>query len=197
MQIQPRLTDDERVNLVAFLDGELADDELGQKLEEKVAQSVSVRREVQALEKTWGMLDWLPRPELPPDFASQTVTRIHSQQLRAEMIEGQFKYWTTVVAKVIGWSVSVAAIVAVGFASVRYAWPDPTRELINHLEIIENLETYRAIPDVKFLDDIGKINMFRDLEAASGTAPAAEAPAGAAPAPPGPGAQPAATPAPM
>jgi hypothetical protein len=185
------------MNLVAFLDGELDDDELGQRLEEKVAQSVSVRKEVQALEKTWGMLDWLPRPELPVDFASQTVTLIHSQQLRAEMIEGQFKYWTTIVAKVIAWAACVAALVAGGFASVRYAWRDPTRELINHLEIVENLETYRAIPDLKFLDDISRINMFNDPAAAPDETPAGEVPAGAAPASPGPGTQPLATPAPM
>jgi hypothetical protein len=196
MQIQPRLTDDERMNLVAFLDGELDDDALGQKLEEKVAQSVSVRREVQALEKTWGMLDWLPRPELPADFASQTVTRIHSQQLRAEMIEGHLKYWTLILARVIGWAACIAALLTAGFASVRYAWPDPTRELINHLDIAENLETYSAIPDLKFLDDIGRINMFRDPEAAPAEAPAGEAPADSATAAPGPGGQPA-TPAPM
>jgi hypothetical protein len=184
------------MNLVAFLDGELADDALGQKLEEKVAQSVSVRKEVQALEKTWGMLDWLPRPELPADFASQTVTRIHSQQLRAEMIEGQFKYWTLVLAKVIGWAACVAALVTAGFASVRFALPDPTRDLINHLEIVENLETYSAIPDLKFLDDISRINMFRDPDAPLAETPAADAAAGVAPATTGPGGQPA-TPAPM
>lgn len=184
MQIQPRLTDEDRMNLVAFLDGELDDDELGQRLEEKVAQSVSVRKEVQALEKTWGMLDWLPRPELPPAFASQTVTRIHSQQLRAELIEGQFKYWTTIAAKTIAWAACVAAIVTAGFASLRYAWRDPTRELINHLEIVENLETYLAIPDLKFLDDISRINMFKDPAEAASEATASDAPA--APAPAGP-----------
>lgn len=197
MQVQPRLTEDERLNLVAFLDGELDDDELGQKLEEKVAQSVSVRKEIQALEKTWGMLDWLPRPEAPTDFASQTVSRIHSQQLRAEMIEGQFKYWTTVAAKMIAWAACVAVMVAAGFTSLRYAWRDPTRELINHLEIVENLETYRAIPDLKFLDDISRINMFKDTDEATGEPPTGDAPAGAAPAPPGPGGQPQATPTPM
>ena len=196
MQIQPRLTDEDRMNLVAFLDGELDDDALGQRLEEKVAQSVSVRKEVQALEKTWGMLDWLPHPELPVDFASQTVTRIHSQQLRAEMIEGQFKYWTTVTARAIAWAACVAAMVVAGFASLRYAWRDPTRELINHLEIVENLETYLAIPDVKFLDDISRINMFKEPGEVTAETPASEESAGAAPAPQGPSGQPTATPAP-
>ena len=179
MQIQPRLTEDERMNLVAFVDGEL-EDELAQKLEEKVAQSVSIRREIQALEKTWGMLDWLPRPELPGDFASQTVTRIHSQQLRAEMIEGHVKFWSTIAAKTIAWVACVAAMGAVGFASLRYAWRDPTRELIEHLDIVENLDTFRAIPDVKFLDDISRIGMFKSPDEPAGESPAGETPSGAA-----------------
>src|SRR5262245_46294753 len=93
---QTRLTDDERANLVAFLDGEV-DESLAKSLEDKVARSVSVRREIDALEKTWGMLDWLPRPELPADFASQTLTRIHSQQLQADLLEGRFKWGAALI----------------------------------------------------------------------------------------------------
>src|SRR5262245_29723357 len=102
MQPQPRLTEDERVNLVAFLDGELPAGD-ARALEEKVARSESVRKEVQALEKTWNMLDWLPRLEAPAGFASQTVTRIHSQQLRAQRIEGQIKRVTAWTGGALGW----------------------------------------------------------------------------------------------
>jgi len=177
MQIQPRLTEDERLNLVAFLDGEV-DEDIARGLEEKMSKSESVRREIQALEKTWGMLDWLPRPELPQDFASQTVSRIHSQQLRAEIIEDRVKRWSTVAAKTIAWLACAAAMAAAGFVSVRHAWPDPTRELIELLPIVENLDTYRSVPDVKFLNDISMLNMFKEpveggKDAAAGETPAA------------------------
>lgn len=159
MQAQPRLTEDERINLVAFLDGEL-DGGDAQKLEDKAARSISVRKELDALEKTWTMLDWLPRPEAPPDFASQTLTRIHSQKLSAMLIEGRVRLSGLILAKLVGWAACVAAAVAVGFASVRYAWHDPSRDFIEHLDIVENLETYRSIPDIKFLEDVSRIGLF-------------------------------------
>ncbi len=163
---QTRLTDEERANLVAFLDGEL-DDVDAQKFEEKSARSISIRKELTALEKTWNMLDWLPRPEAPGDFASQTISRIHSQAIRAELIEGQLMRWSGVAAKSLTWVVSIAAMAAVGFGLLRFAWRDPSRELIGHLTILENLETYRSIPDLKFLDDISRIGLFADPAAAT------------------------------
>jgi hypothetical protein len=154
-----RLTDEERANLVAFLDGEVSP-ELAQIMEEKVARSVSVRREVEALEKTWGMLDWLPRPEAPADFASQTITRIHSKQLQAELMQSRVKFGTSLAAKLVAWAACLVAMAAIGFASLRYFWPDPTRDLIDQLDCIENLDTYRAIPDLKFLDDLARLGIF-------------------------------------
>jgi hypothetical protein len=156
---QTRLTEEERANLVAFLDGEV-EESLARSLEEKVARSVSVRREVEALEKTWGMLEWLPRPELPGDFATQTLTRIHSQQLQAELLEGRVKLGAAIVVKALAWVACVVAMASIGFISLRHAWPDPNRELINDLDAIENLETYRAIPDLKFLDDLSRLGLF-------------------------------------
>jgi hypothetical protein len=169
---QTRLTDEERANLVAFLDGEV-DETLAQSLEEKVTRSVSVRREVEALEKTWGMLDWLPRPEAPADFASQTITRIHSRALEVEALEGRLRWGVGLVAKVMAWAACILAAVGIGFASVRYAWADPSRDLINNLDCVENLETYRSIPDLKFLDDLSRLGIF--VDPASGGEPSASA----------------------
>jgi hypothetical protein len=156
---QTRLTDEERANLVAFLDGEV-DESLAENLEKKVAGSVSVRREIEALERTWGMLDWLPRPELPADFASQTLTRIRSQQLQAELLEGRVKSGAAICAKAMAWVACVVAMCSIGFISLRHAWPDPTRELINDLDAVENLETYSSIPDLRFLDDLSRLGIF-------------------------------------
>jgi hypothetical protein len=156
---QTRLTDDERANLVAFLDGEV-DESLARSLEDKAARSVSVRREIEALDKTWGLLDWLPRPELPAEFAAQTLTQIHARQEQAEQFEGQLKSGATILAKTLAWALCVVAIGTVGFMSMRYLWPDPNRALINDLDAVENLDTYRAIPDIKFLDDLSRLGIF-------------------------------------
>jgi hypothetical protein len=117
---------------------------------------------VQALEKTWNMLDWLPRLEAAPDFASQTITRIHSQQARVERIEEQIKQSARVAGRALGWVACVAAAIVLGFAATRLAWPDPTRDLINDLDIVENLDSYRAIPDIDFLNNLAAFGLFSE-----------------------------------
>lgn len=176
---QTRLNDEERANLVAYLDGE-ADASVARSLEEKVARSVSVRKEVEALEKTWGMLDWLPRPEAPADLASQTITRIHTQQLHAEQLEGRIKFGAAVAIKLAAWAVCAVIVFGIGFVSLRFLWRDPSRELIEDLPIVENLESYRAIPDVKFLDDLSRLGIFVDSATAPDAAGGSDAPAGEA-----------------
>ena len=47
-----RLTDAERANLVAYLDGELNEAET-RALGTKLTQSVTARREIESLQKTW------------------------------------------------------------------------------------------------------------------------------------------------
>jgi hypothetical protein len=120
------------------------------------------------LEKTWGMLDWLPRPELPAEFASQTITRIHSQRLDAERLESRFKRGVLLACKATLWLACVMAMATIGFAVVRHAWPDPNRDLVNHLDILENLDTYRAIPDSKFLEDLNRLGIFVEQEPVPG-----------------------------
>ena len=184
MQQHTRLTEEDRSNLVAFLDGELPDEE-AQEMEAKLARSLSARKEVEALEKTWTMLDWLPRTEAPADFTDQTISRIHSQQMRAERIEGRLKWLSLLSGKAIGWAACVAAAVAIGFVGVRYVWPDPSRGLIEDLEIVDNMDLYREVPDIKFLDNLSLLTIFAPAvgdEAAAGKS-GAEAPADGAAAP--------------
>src|SRR5690348_13404435 len=63
---QQRLSIDERSNLVAYLDGELNDAQT-RAIATKLTQSLTARREVEALQKTWEMLDLLPRPKASED----------------------------------------------------------------------------------------------------------------------------------
>ena len=172
---QSRLTDEERTNLVAFLDGE-ADHDVTQRLEEKRARSVSVRKEMEALEKTWQMLDWLPRPEAPADFANQTITQIHSRHLQAELMAGRLKIAAVIAARALGWVASFALLAALGFISVRYLWPDPARQFIEDLDCAEHLETYQAIPDLKFLDDLSRLGIFIEPTGGTDSRPTGETP---------------------
>jgi len=174
---QTRLTEEERASLIAFLDGE-AEPALAQKIEEKAAKSPSVRRELAALEKTWAMLDWLPRPQAPGDFATQTITRIYSLRLHAQLVEGRLKVVLAWVAKGLAWAACIMASAAIGFGTLRFFWRDPSAELIQHLEILENMEAFRAIPDLKFLEDLSILGVFVEPAAPLETGPISDAAGG-------------------
>src|SRR5262249_41070651 len=68
----PQLTDEDRANLVAYLDGEL-DAEAAQALEAKLSVDPTARAEADALKRTWELLDYLPRPEPSPSFTHRTL----------------------------------------------------------------------------------------------------------------------------
>ncbi len=70
---QQRLSIDERANLVAYLDGELNDAQT-RAIATKLTQSLTARKEVEALQKTWELLDLLPRPKASEDFTARTLS---------------------------------------------------------------------------------------------------------------------------
>ena len=77
---QLRLTPDERADLVAYVDGELPETH-SRSIATKLTQSATARREVEMLEKTWEMLDYLPRPRVTEQFSEKTVSHIRRLEL--------------------------------------------------------------------------------------------------------------------
>src|SRR5205823_3534064 len=70
-----QLNDEDKANLVAFLDGEL-DERTAHALETKLNTDPQARAEAEALRRTWGLLDYLPRPEPSPSFTHRTLERL-------------------------------------------------------------------------------------------------------------------------
>jgi hypothetical protein len=172
MKSQSRLTEDERADLVAYLDGELDETE-AQSLEGKLTRSLSARKEVEALRKTWDLLDFLPRAEAPAEFASQTVTRLQSQELAAELLVDRARRIAVAAVQGLGSLIAVAAAAVAGFVLVRFVVPDPTRDLMRDLHIVENIEAYQQVPDFKFLQELAQLGAFSD--SALGATPGPEA----------------------
>ena len=69
------LTDEDRDNLAAFLDGEL-DEKASQALEAKLNRDPEARQVVEAMRQAWSMLEYLPRPEPSPAFTHRTLERL-------------------------------------------------------------------------------------------------------------------------
>src|SRR5262249_17230514 len=69
------LSDEDRANLVAYLDGEL-DEASAQALEAKLNTDPRARAEAETLRRTWELLDYLPRAEVSTSFTHRTLERL-------------------------------------------------------------------------------------------------------------------------
>lgn len=70
-----RLTPAVRHNLLAYLDGGLGEGEV-RVIATKLTLSATARREVEALQKTWELLKYLPRPKVSGAFTARTLIEV-------------------------------------------------------------------------------------------------------------------------
>jgi hypothetical protein len=159
---QQRLTNVERSNLVAFLDGELNEAE-SRALAQKLTQSVSARREKEALEKTWELLEYLPRPQAPEDFAGRTASQAAATGALDEKmvrVAGQTARHALRLAICL---VAAAATVGIAYASTRWLWPDPTSRLGRELPLAEHVDEYRDVETFEFLKQLDESPAFNEV----------------------------------
>src|SRR5581483_2477047 len=86
MPAEQRLTPTDRANLVAYLDGELNDAE-SRALATKLTQSATARREVEALERTWELLEYLPRPPASEQLTARTLSEVQLLSMQGDRFE--------------------------------------------------------------------------------------------------------------
>jgi hypothetical protein len=130
------LTEQERADLVAYLDGELSEDAV-RALERKLNLHPGARAEADTLRRTWELLDFLPRPQPSSSFTHRTLERLspvradeHRRGRRWRAI-GFGLCWMTALW-LCGW-----------FGYIGYNWwtprPPAEREKIQEREWIERL----------------------------------------------------------
>jgi anti-sigma factor RsiW len=155
MAAEQRLTPADRANLVAYLDGELNDSD-SRLLATKLTQSATARREVESLERTWELLDYLPRPQASEQLTARTMTQV----LELSQHGGRFDSAARLVANRATWAVvwTVASCLAfgLGYALMVWVWPDQTGRLSSDLPVAEHLDEYRDVGSWEFLDALAK-----------------------------------------
>jgi anti-sigma factor RsiW len=154
---QQRLSIDERANLVAYLDGELNDAQ-ARSIATKLTQSLTARREVEALQKTWEMLDLLPRPKASEDFTARTLS------VATQQGDGRIASAASDVARRIGtglaWAVASALLFVTGYLLTSRVWPNPSARLARDLPIAESLDEYRDVGSFEFLQQLDESSEF-------------------------------------
>lgn len=150
---QQRLSTADRANLVAYLDGELPEAE-ARHLAARLAASVSGRREAESFQKTWDFLDYLPRPQPSAEFVSRTLTMATTQAAPEDRLAALLGPVLRRVAQFAALVVAAGAAALLAYALVRWAWPNPTARLARDLSIAENLDAYREVGSMEFLQQL-------------------------------------------
>ncbi len=150
---QQRLSTAERSNLVAYLDGQLSEDE-ARAIATKLTHSPSARYEADALERTWELLDYLSRPRASQELATRTLSMARQLDERGGQIVSAASLAFRRLAQVLITAATVVAILALGYATTRWAWPDPTARLARDLSIAEHLDEYQDVGSFEFLQQL-------------------------------------------
>jgi anti-sigma factor RsiW len=155
----PSFSEEERTELVAFLDGEL-DETAAAKVEARINLDAQVRSEAEALRKTWELLDFLPNPQPSASFTHRTLERLAlDQPITALSRKGS--RWRNLTAAV-GWAAAVLVAAAAGYVGGRYiphrAGPSPTetslvddQDLLKDFRVIEHKKLYEIVDNLQFL----------------------------------------------
>lgn len=146
-----RLNAEQRDDLVAYLDGELPESET-QAIDKILAQSEVARHEVEALARTWELLNLLEQPNATSDFTERTLTTLKVSELRPSLID---QPWFAVVRKTVFvavWLAVLASCAVGGFYLTAQALPNSDAELLTKLPLLRNLDLYLQIDDMEFVN---------------------------------------------
>jgi anti-sigma factor RsiW len=161
-----RLTDEDRANLVAYLDGEL-DAEASHALEAKLARDPAARTEVEHLRRTWDLLDFLPKSEPSPNFTNRTLERLSPVRTGAQPRSQPRPVPRWVFGA--GWAAAIALTLIGSYLALTllfgifHSKREPTeKDLVHDLRVIENKRVYEMIEDVDFLRELDHPDLFGD-----------------------------------
>src|SRR5438874_735215 len=121
-----QISDDDRAELVAYLDGELAE-EAAQAFEARLSRDRQLRSEAEALKKTWEMLDFLPRAEPSASFTHKTLERLAVHSTGRVAPGGKPGLWAW--AAPLGWAAALLIALGGGWLAATTLWPKPTQTL--------------------------------------------------------------------
>jgi hypothetical protein len=156
-----RLSADQREDLVAYLDGELPDAK-AQQIDQVLARSEVARFEVEALARTWEMLDILPTPKATPEFTERTMTTLKVGEVPFDITEQPWFVYIKRSAVVAVWIAALGASGWAGFQITNRLIPNPNEKMLEDLPVLQNLDTFREVENIDFLEQLRKRGYFAD-----------------------------------
>jgi anti-sigma factor RsiW len=163
------LNEDEKAELVAYLDGEL-DEAATQAVEAKIATDADARAELDALKQTWGMLDYLPKASPSPNFTNRTLERLTLEKVggparHTMVVTGRRSSWLVTAC----WAAALVLAIGVGYFGATQLLsvtttpepiPDADRDLMRHLRVAEKWHLYENADDLEFVKKLDHPDLF-------------------------------------
>jgi hypothetical protein len=154
-----RLTADQRDDLVAYLDGELEDGQT-QQIDQVLARNEVARHEVEALARTWELLDLLQKPNATEGFTDRTITTLRVSEMATPITEQAWFGHLRKGAIAAVWVAVLSICAAVGYGITTKAVPNEQAELLTELPLIRNLDVYLEIENLDFVRELQRANQF-------------------------------------
>jgi len=148
----PRLSVEQRADLVAYLDVERDEDD-AREIEQVLATSEVARHEVEMLGRTWDLLETLPREGASAEFAAKTLATVKVETARPA------RKWQTETRRgliALGWATTLAAAALFGFAVGQRWIPREDAAYVRELPLLQNLDAYRDAGSVEFLRELNR-----------------------------------------
>lgn len=159
-----QLTSEQKANLVAYLDGELNEEDT-QEMERALAASGKARHEVDMLSRTFSLLDTLPRPNASAEFSARTISAL-TAEVETE-VWTQRPFYRRLRRGVIAasWAVGLVLAGMIGYYGGNRLVPREDVRVVQELPVIENLDAYEDVPDIQWLKTLKKKKLFDDERA--------------------------------
>jgi anti-sigma factor RsiW len=149
--------------LVAYLDGEL-DDAEAQEIEQLLATDAKAREMLAGLERSWILLDRLGGTSVDPAFTRTTIEMV-AMAATDDVAKQQAEIPRRRRRRRLLGAASLVAAGLAGFVGLALAWPNPNRELIDDLPVLENLDEFQRVfnkddQDIRILQLLRENHLF-------------------------------------
>ena len=154
-----RLSADQRDDLVAYLDGELPDG-VAQAIDQVLARSEVARHEVEALARTWEMLDALPVPKASDEFVERTMTTLKVGEVPYNITEQPWFAYVKKGAVLAEWFAVLSLSGWLGFQITSRWVPNEQEQILEDLPLLQNFDAYQEVQSLDFLEQLNKSGEF-------------------------------------
>lgn len=150
-----------KANLVAYLDGELSEEDT-QEMERALAASEDARHDVDMLARTFSLLDTLPRPNASAEFSLKTISNLTAEIETQVWTEKPIYRQLRRGAIALGWVAGLLLAGTVGYLCGNRLTPREDPRLVRDLPVIENVDAYEDVPDIDWLKKLKEKKLFDD-----------------------------------